>query len=287
MTGFGAAAGEHGRHHLRVEVRSVNHRHLLVKSRLGSDFSFLEGDVERSVRGRLSRGSVTVGLVLRRPPGAAVAAIDEVAAARYREELERLAQRLGLGGSVDVTTLIGLPGVVVSPEEAFEPEELAKSVLSLVDEAVGRLIEMRETEGAALARDLASHRAALADTIGLLAERVPTVVQEQKEALVRRIDELAGSNTVSAADVAREVAILADRLDVSEELARLGSHLEQLDRLMEGGGAVGRKLDFLVQELFREVNTVGSKCSDARMAHWVVDAKTHVERMREQVQNVE
>ena len=293
MTGFGASSGEEAGFELRIEVRSVNHRHLQVKTRLPQELSGLEHAFEKRARQRLERGSVTVNVALARPRGAPAVALDEDAARTYRDALSRLARELELSEGPSLSTLLGLPGVVRAQDaDAPAPDAMEKGVLALLDEALEALVAMRAQEGAALEADLRKHAAALEQVTRQVEQRMPEVVRGHQEQLRKRVDELlAGQDAkLLEQDLAREIAVLADRLDVSEELSRLASHLEQLDGLLSGGAdrsAVGRRLDFLVQEIFREVNTVGSKCSDAQVAHWVIDAKTHVERLREQLQNVE
>jgi uncharacterized protein (TIGR00255 family) len=157
-----------------------------------------------------------------------------------------------------------------------------------VDQALARMLEMRTAEGMALAADLRRNAAELEKLAARIQKRMPSIVRGHRTALAKRVQALLGGKVpVTGADLAREVALQADKLDVAEELARLASHLQQLERFVERGGRIGRQLDFLVQEIFREVNTIGAKCSDATVAHWVVEAKTRVERLREQVQNVE
>jgi len=289
MTGYGASSREEANFRVSAELRSVNHRHLNAKLRLDRDLAALEPEIEALVKKRLARGSVSVFISCEGAKEDRLASVDAVAAARYRGDIEAVAKELGIAPEVSMDTLLTLPGVVASADNG-RPEEkrLRKCVLATVDEALDRLVEMREVEGAAIGADLAKHAAATKAIVAKVERRMPTVVKTHQKNLEKRVGELLGDRqAVQSADVAREVALLADRLDVSEEIARLVSHLDQLDSFLAKGGLLGRKLDFLVQEIFREVNTIGSKCSDAKVAHWVVDAKTHVERLREQVQNVE
>ena len=289
MTGFGAAQAESKHGSYRVEVRTVNHRHLLVKSRLPGEFAHLEGDVERGVRRRLVRGAVTVLVNATRHAGAEAVALDAEVAARYQQQWKRLASSLGLEPTLSPATLLGLPGVVAAREGgAVDQEAEDRQVLKLLDQALEPLVRMRKVEGAALESDLRKHAAACGKIVVRIEKRMPTVVRGHQANLRRRVDELLeGRGRLEPHDLAREVALLADRLDGAEEISRLKSHLDQLETILAKGGAVGRKLDFLMQEIFREVNTTGSKCSDVKVSHWTVEAKTHVERLREQVQNVE
>jgi uncharacterized protein (TIGR00255 family) len=288
MTGFGSAALEESGVALRAEVRAVNHRHLQLKLRLPPEFAHVEPEVEELVRGSLERGAVSVSVFLSVTGAAIEVAVDGAAAARYHKELVKLAQELALDPEISLDTLCGLPGVVGSRVGAKEQAREARLLLKVVKAALDDLAEMREREGRALAKDLAKHAAGIARVVKQVAKRMPLVVREHQRALEKRVEELlAGRFQLQPADLAREVALLADKLDVSEELARLESHLAQLAKLFARPGPVGRQLDFLVQELLREANTIGSKCSDAAVAHAVVEAKTHIERLREQVQNVE
>ena len=288
MTGFGAAASEANGTALRVEVRSVNHRHLALKLRLPEAFAALEPEVEERVRARCERGTVSVHLSLERSAGAAPARVDRELARRYARELTTLAGELGLPPALSLDALVTLPGVLSEDGVEEDKSRAHAVVLELVDQALARMLAMRTAEGGALAADLRKNAAALAKVAARIEKRMPAIVRGHRAALAKRIQALLGGKVpVSSTDLAREIALQADRLDVSEELARLASHLQQLEGFVAKGGRIGRQLDFLVQEIFREVNTIGSKCSDATVAHWVVEAKTSVERLREQVQNVE
>jgi len=288
MTGFGAASVDVPGLLVRVEVRAVNHRGLQVKVRASGELGALESDVEARVRAQLARGSVVVNVDVQRSGDVACQGLDVAAATRWADSLRGLAVELGLEGHVTLELLVGLPGVVTDDARAaFElTDDERAAVLACVDAALVSLNEMRAREGHALARDLLENAREVERLVELVRERMPEVVRALHEALRTRLAELIGQS-VPAADLAREAALIADRMDVGEELARLGSHLHQLRTLIADGGQVGRKLDFLAQEFFREANTTGSKCNDAGVAHLVVDLKTHIERLREQVQNIE
>ncbi len=288
MTGFGAASGEGAGFAVQVEVRSVNHRYLQVKIRLPNELAAIESRIEALVKKRLQRGSVSVVVSAERP-GREDLAIDVGAAERYLLQAREMARRLGIGGDLDLRTLLELPGVVAGDATGARSERQVAVLVRAVEEALGGLVEMREREGRALERELRRHTGALSKLVARIEKRMPKVVRAAQEALRSRIDALLeGRTSVAPSDLAREVALIADRSDVSEEVARLASHVDQIEGRMAGTEAgVGRELDFLVQELLRELNTIGSKCGDAQVAHWVVEAKTTVERLREQVQNVE
>lgn len=288
MTGFGAASIARQGRTLRAELRAVNHRFLQLKLRVPTEFGFLEAEIEKVVRARVERGALSLSVHAVGSGGARAAHVDFAAAARYRGELERLARENGIEPRLDLAVLVGLPGVLSGEVDELELEREGRDVLALVEQALDALEEMRVREGLAMARDLSRSAEAIGELAERIAERVPVVVAEQHAALKLRVAELLAERPApSDADLAREIALIADRSDVNEELARLASHIEQLRVLLERPGPVGRQLDFLVQEFLREANTIGSKAGDAQIAHRVVELKTWIERLREQVQNVE
>lgn len=291
MTGFGAAAATAGGAEARVEIRSVNHRHLQVKARLPQSLAHLEPQIEALVRTKLSRGSVTVSVDVDRPRAAA-ARIDAKALRAWCEEIARATKAAGLEAEYGFDTLLGLPGVLATNADDDRGEADEALVLGALTGALEGLDSMRAREGKALAADLRKNGKAIQAIAKKLEKRMPLVVKEQHAALKQRVTELLdgvprNGRNLTDQDLAREVALLADKMDVSEELTRLASHLVQLEALITSESPAGRPLDFLVQEFFREANTVGSKCNDAQAAHLVVELKTLVERLREQVQNVE
>lgn len=292
MTGFGAAERQRdtgsGTLTARAELRTVNHRHLLVKLRLPAEVSGLEPKVEGLVRERLSRGTLNGALIIERSGGGAQAGFDVELAKAYVASAADLASATGVEGSLTMDGLLRLPGVVAGRQVEGGEAELPELVLEVIGAALDELSGMREHEGAAMVADLRHNAGVVADQVQSISERMPKAVAEQQAKLQERVADLLGEGPqVSPADLAREIAVLADRMDVAEEVSRLRAHLDQLEGLLAAGGAVGRKLDFLVQEFLREANTIGSKCSDAQVAHHVVELKAHIERLREQVQNIE
>lgn len=291
MTGFGSAVGELGAAGavtaLRVEARSVNHRFLQLKVRLPAELAFLESKVEERVRRAIERGSVTVAVQATGTSPFEASAIDLERARAWKRELERAAQAVDVPSEIALRDLVGLPGSIAGRVDEKRLERGSKTVLRLVDRAVAALAEMRAAEGAAIERDLRKQGTAIAKLVARIEKRMPTVVRHHHAELKKRVGVLLDGRAVADGEIAREIALLADRLDVAEELTRLASHGEQLGKQLDRGGAIGRKLDFLIQEFHREANTIGSKCNDARVAHLVVDLKSAIERMREQAQNVE
>lgn len=297
MTGLGAASrsaatGKSKREAavlaLSAEVRSVNHKFLQLKVRLPSELALLEPEVEALVRKRLERGSVTLNVSSHGAAQLSAVELDVTVAKRYHAQLVALAKELGLEPQIELDDIAGLPGVFSSEPDTKAMQRGRKLLLEVVEAALDNLEEMREREGKALARDLAKHAAHIARIAAQIRSRMPVVVKNHQDNLRKRVADLLGEKaTIAPGDVAREIALIADRMDVSEELTRLESHLAQLDALCAKPGSVGRQLDFLVQEFLREANTIGSKCNDAQVAHAVVELKTSIERLREQVQNVE
>lgn len=288
MTGFGAAEDRRGDATARVELRTVNHRHLQLKVRLPSELAALEPQLEALLRKRLGRGAVTVHVALECDEEGEAAGLNADRIRSLVAELRALGSELNLAGELSLDSVLQMPGLLAGKAESEPDPDQGAWILSVVGQAVDELLSMREHEGLAMLKDLQLNAAAVATELRAIQARMPLVVREHHRKLAQRVNDLvADSAGVSPADLAREIAVLADRLDVSEETSRLEAHLGQLESLLAGGGPVGRKLDFLVQEFLREANTIGSKCSDAEVAHHVVDLKTHIERLREQVQNIE
>jgi len=289
MTGFGVSAGEAGSNSIRIEVRSVNHRFLQVKSRLPGEFTYLDPQVESLLRKKLVRGSVSLSVQSAKRTGAESVSINVEVAERYMQLLAGVAKKTGVQGELGLAELVQLPGVIGSASSEKDTEAAGKKLLKIAGEAVAAMVSMREAEGVSLEADMRKNATAAEKVSARIEKRMPIVVREHHKSLKKRVaDLMSGSHgKVGDADVARELALLAERLDVAEELSRLESHLEQFDKVLTKGGAVGRRLDFLVQELQREANTIGSKCNDAQVAHAVVELKTLIERIREQIQNVE
>lgn len=288
MTGFGSGSSDGNGIAVQVEVRTVNHRHLQIKSRLPQDYVALEPKLEAILRKHLDRGSVSISVTVQSDTSSAVD-LDLELAKRYRKLLEQLSKEMGLKEQPTLRDYLALPGVIGSRGSSTPSARMISRVLKTVELAASNLMEMREAEGRAMEADLRKHLAVIERTVARIAKRMPVVVKALQQALIGRVENLMADRVEApAAEMARELALIADRADISEELSRLESHVAQMNtKLDKNKGAIGRQLDFLVQEFFREANTIGSKCSDAQMAHWVVELKTSIERLREQVQNVE
>ena len=287
MTGFGLAEVTDGAFRARVELRSVNHRFFQAKLRVPAEFGELEPKIEALLKKALLRGSVTATLRVERDLTASDVIINDEVVRRYVREFRALGKDIGSNAEFTAGDLARLPGVVdtVSSERARGKE--AKAVLDAVRAAIKEIVSSREAEGSSLEKDLRKNLAVVERLRLRVEKRMPSVVKARQADLRKRVDLLLEERGPLEGDLAREVSILADKLDVSEEVVRLKSHVERMTSQLDNGGELGRQLDFLVQEMFREGNTIGSKCNDAKVAHMVVDLKTHIERMREQVQNVE
>jgi len=294
MTGFGRGNAEQGRVRATVDVRSVNHRFLDLKLRGAPLQPVLEEAVTSKLRGAVERGSVAVTVHLVRQ-GEGATRIDLDVAKHTHRMLADLARELALPAP-DLALVLSQPGVVITGDDHRDDTDDA-AVLAAVDAALAQLSKMRETEGAALARELLSRLDELAQlkaTVARLAADLPERTHKKLQARMEKLlaDEAQDrSNDIAAwidpARLSQELAVLADRADVSEELVRLDSHLEQARALIKGTSASGRRLDFLVQEIGRELNTIGSKSAVAEISSAIVEAKAVLEKVREQVQNVE
>jgi len=287
MTGFGAGRGAANGEEVDVEVRSVNHKYCEVKVRLPRELGPLEHEVTRSVKERLARGGVDVA-VRRLTPGSTVTPrVDVALAESYARAFAEIQARLGLPGGVTLGDVIGAEGVVRLDERAIDLDQVGEALRRAVQTALGQLLAMRGREGEALARDLATRLDEIERLVGRVSVLAPVAVDQYRTRLSERIAELTRNLPVDPARLAQEVAVFADRTDVAEEITRLRSHVAQVRALLSVSDPAGRKLDFLVQEMHREANTIGSKSQHAEIAGVVVSLKAEIERMREQVQNVE
>ena len=286
MTGFGAAEGAVSGGRLRLEVRTVNHRHLNVQLRVPSELADLEAEMRERLRAHVARGHVSVsGRWVEEPPQAAGVAVDKARAAAVVAALRDAARELGLSGDVDIALLARIPDVLRVTRAETAPDRDA--VLDVLDGAAAACAAAREREGAALASELRARADALDVLRSRVAERAPERVVAERDRLRAAVQELAGGVAVDPGRLAQEIAFLADRLDVTEELVRFGTHLDALRAALEGGGSVGREVGFVLQELLREANTMGSKANDAGITQAVIAIKTELDRLREQVENLE
>jgi len=290
MTGFGKAAATESGCSVTVEIRSVNHRYFSLKCRLPPALSSIESKLSGIVRKEIDRGSVElfVKLAMERP--AVSWEINEKLLRSYSKAAAGISKIKGVrGGDMPVEALLALPGVVESREETEPPASVVRAASRTLQEALARLNRMRETEGKRLESFIMKQRRKVEKEIGKISRRTPAVVKEHAERLRKRVDGLLNGQSLDPSDPAlqREVAFLADRCDITEEIDRLKSHLSHFDEMMAKKDAKGRSLDFIIQEMGREINTIGAKASDAAISQSVVTVKAELEKIREQVQNIE
>ncbi len=288
MTGFGTATASAGAESLTVEVKSVNHKFCEVKARLPRELSALEAGLVKQVKDSLARGAVELSVRrATRTASGVVPQVDLALAREYRRAWSELAGALELPDTPSVRDLALFPNVLRLEEPALLLEDASKAVEQAVETALGQLKAMREKEGAALKADLSARLGQVAAWVKEVHALVPAAVQAYRARLSERIAELSQGVAVDAQRLAQEVAFFAERTDVAEEMTRLDSHLKQFNELLAANEPTGRKMDFLVQEMHREVNTTGSKSQHAAISNLVMQLKAELERIREQVQNVE
>jgi uncharacterized protein (TIGR00255 family) len=288
MTGYGSAELERDGKRLTAEIRSVNHRFCEVALRAPKVVSLFEDRIRQLIADRFSRGKFNLTITW---SGAGETGeelkVNEVVADRYVALLEKLRERYRLDSGLDLRTLATLPDVFSWEQTALSDEETWGMVRDLTHQACDSMNEMKAREGEALARDLRLRLGLLRQQLELMAARAPQRPQEAKERLTARLRLLLADIEIDPVRVAQEVALMADRLDFTEECVRLAAHVEQFDLLVDGPELAGRKLNFLLQEMNREANTIGSKANDVEVARAVIVMKEEIERLREQVQNVE
>jgi uncharacterized protein (TIGR00255 family) len=286
MTGFGTGEARLWAGRVSAEVRSLNHRFLDLRVRLPAEIADQAFFVEQLCRDRLTRGRYDVSV---RIDAGALPPIElDLARARAAyAALCRLRDEVAPGSELPLGVLAGFPTLLVAPSSA-DPEEVRGALEESLCAALDTLDEMRLREGRVLCAELVQRLAALRGILAELARHGPGLVLAQQRRLTQRLERLLGGHdAVDPARLAMEVAVLADRSDITEELVRLGSHFDQFDATLAEPGPHGRKLEFLLQEMGREANTIGAKCQDATLSHLVVALKTEIERLREQVQNME
>ncbi len=293
MTGFGEARHQDPRWTVQVEMRTVNNRHFKLSARISDEFAAMEGALEQLVRERVKRGTVQVSLRIERPRRPEDYRLNLVALASYRDQLRQL-QDGGAGaggrGAIELAQLLILPGVVEEVRTAGQsPGDDWPEVARVVARALEALEASRAQDGRAMAAEMIALGRSIGEHLGRIADRAPMVVQAYLRRITDRVRALVADQgvTVEPEDLIREVAILADRCDISEEIVRLRAHLGQYAAIIEEPESSGRKLEFLVQEMGREINTIGAKAGDVEISRAVVDVKALLEKIRELVQNVE
>ena len=288
MTGYGSAKGSVEGQEITVELKSVNNRYLDCSVRLPRNFLFAEDTVKQAVSAGVSRGTVDVFVSAQASQDSGtVVSVNEELARGYRDAVARIAETLGLESGLNAFSLARFPDVLTVERRELNKDKAAAALSEITAKAVEEFNAMREREGERLRRDMLGKLETIEGLVSVVEERSPQTVKEYRERLEARLRDILADRSLDEQRVITEAAIFADRTAVDEETVRLRSHIAQFRTMLEEGSPIGRKMDFLVQEFNRESNTIGSKCSDASLAKVVVDLKSEIEKIREQLQNVE
>jgi len=290
MTGYGEAQSEADGVSYAVEIKTVNNRYFKTIIKLPEPASFLEEDIDKLLRKNISRGTINYVLRLKDSSASELFDIDEAALRAVVEKLSKAGSSNGINGAIDIGNLLNLPGIIqpVLPDKQ-RAEQIKKVVLQISQKALDKLRQMRAIEGGYLEADIKKCCRAIEEDLEQIRGRSGIVIQEYADKLKKRVNELLAHAELRIDEeiLAREVAIFADRSDISEEVARLDSHLQQFAQCCGGSDQAGRRLDFISQEMLREANTIASKASDTDIISYVVNIKCQIDRIKEQVQNIE
>lgn len=288
MTGFGRASKELDGYIFTVEIKSVNHRYFEFNCRLPRQYGFVEDKLKSYVNSRVSRGKVDCFITIEAlDTDNAEVVVNHTLASAYIKALKELSAEYGIKEDFGAVALSHYPDVFLLRKAEEDEEKIWSYLRTVAEEAVNKFIEMREKEGAKMKEDVYSRGQNILECVAFIEERSPETVKEYNNKLVERVHDLLGDVTLDEGRILQEVAVYADKVAVAEETVRLRSHIEQLNCFLNSQEAVGRKMDFLVQEMNREANTIGSKASDVEIARKVVDIKAEIEKIREQIQNIE
>ena len=290
MTGFGRGEFSDGKRSVTAEIKTVNHRYSDITVKIPKRYSFAEEKIKAAARKKIKRGKAEISIIVENLTEEDMSVkLNTLIAGQYIENLNELKDTYGLGGEIDIKLIAGMPDVMKAVPEIQNDEEIVEAVEQAVILAADSLDDMRCTEGQKLSEDLLMRGELIRDLVKRIEVRAPLVVKDYTEKLYSRIKELTG-NVVDVPDerILMEAAVFADKSNITEELVRLDSHMIQLkDILTSGDGPVGKKLDFLVQEMNREANTIGSKSNDMEITSLMLETKSEIEKIREQVQNIE
>ena len=288
MTGYGRAVETINNREFTVELRSVNNRYLDCSVRLPRILSFAEDAVKQAVKASVSRGKVDVFISVRSEGGEEIqVSLNPNVLEGYLKAMRQMVDQYGVKDDISVSTVSRLPEVFVMEKPELDEEQLQKDLMQVVQAALSGYDAMRLQEGKALDQDLRSRGETILDLVSQVEAGNSQTVVDYRNRLEAKLKEVLNNTAIDESRILTEAAIFADKVAVDEETVRLRSHLKQMNAMLDGGGAVGRKLDFLLQEMNREANTIGSKCTDVNLARIVVDIKAELEKIREQTQNIE
>ena len=288
MTGYGRQKGENERREVQVEIKSVNHRYLDLNVKVPRIYSFLEEPIKTAVSAAVARGKVDIYLSITAKEGGDVKVSPNLAlAGEYLRALEQVRDTYSLKDDISVMELAHMPDLLTVAREEPDAEEVKVQVLEVLGRALEEYNAMRRTEGERLCEDIARRGQEIGKMVDQVEQRSPQSVEEYRQKIAQRMTEILGDSDIAEQRILAEAALFADKVSVTEEVVRLRSHLSQLQKMVQGDAPVGRKLDFLVQELNREANTIGSKANDYELAQIVIEIKAEIEKIREQIQNLE
>lgn len=290
MTGFGRGEYSDGKRNILVEIKSVNHRYNEMQVRMPRRYSFAEDDMKAAIKNYISRGKTEVQLSVDYITESDISIeLNEPLAKQYIEKMNLMKEEYGVAGDITLELLSAMPEVLKQKSDVEDEDEIRASIIKATEAAAESIVKMREIEGEKLARDLIERADYIKEMVSEIEVKAKALPEIYKEKLRERIDKLLdGVATVSDDRIAQEVAIFADKADITEEITRLRSHMDQMKKILgEADGPEGKKLDFLVQEMNREVNTIGSKANDLGITEIMLRIKSEVEKIREQVQNIE
>ena len=288
MTGFGRAQASVEGYNITVEIKSVNNRYFDFYAKMPRTFSFLEERVKSLLSTEISRGKVECSLQIETTADESViVSVNEPLAVGYVKAIEELAEKFDVKNDLTALSLARFSDILSITKAPVDEEDLWNKVQGVVKDALAEFIKMREIEGGKLKEDVLSRADKIIDNVSYIEERSPETVKAYSEKLLERMKTVLGDTQVDEGRILTEAAIYADKIAVAEETVRLRSHIDQLHSMLDSDEAVGRKLDFLVQEINREANTIGSKAQDVDIARRVIDIKAEVEKIREQIQNIE
>lgn len=289
MTGYGKGEYENELYRFTIEIKSVNHRYNDINIRMPRHIAYLEENIKRAIKEKISRGKVDVFINLEYVEDSTIdIKVDIPLAKSYKSALDELIDALDLNDEIKLGNVLGMSDVVKAERKDVDEDLITQSLENALDIALDNITDMRITEGQELKRDILLKLEVIENKLILIEERSPSIVIEYKEKLSERIKELLDNAVELDEDrLSNEVAFFADRSSIDEEIVRLKSHIKQFISILDEDGSIGRKLDFLIQELNREINTIGSKANDLTISSHVVDLKAELEKIREQVQNIE
>lgn len=289
MTGFGKNDSQIGDKYFQVELKSVNHRYIDISIRLPKMFTYLEENIRNLIKSNLQRGRIEVYIAYKNIGVSDVkVAIDMPLAKEYLNSLTKMEWELAIQSDITTSLIVGFPDVLKVEKKEEDEEETWRCLKDALDAALIRLVAMRKEEGEKLKIDMLKRLDIVDDFLAQIKDRSPIIVQEYRQRLTDRVKEILDEQfDLDEGRIAMEVALFADKSNITEEIVRLHSHIEQFIKTLEEDDAIGRKLDFLLQEMNRETNTIGSKANDLTIANLVINIKSELEKMREQVQNIE